>query len=85
MTAAPPPSRSERLALPAELTGLAQRVRAHGGRLLVVGGFVRDAGLGRASRDLDLEAYDLPPDTLLDARGKPRIGHRIRGEKGLEL
>jgi tRNA nucleotidyltransferase (CCA-adding enzyme) len=36
-------------------------VRAAGGRALAVGGCVRDACLGRASRDVDLEIFGLDP------------------------
>lgn len=39
---------------------IAQTVRDAGGRALVVGGWVRDALLGRPSKDLDLEVFGLP-------------------------
>jgi tRNA nucleotidyltransferase (CCA-adding enzyme) len=40
-------------------TRIAESVRAHGGRALVVGGWVRDQLLGRAAKDLDLEVYGI--------------------------
>ena len=43
---------------------IAGRVREAGGRALVVGGWVRDRIMARASKDLDLEVYGLPADTL---------------------
>jgi tRNA nucleotidyltransferase (CCA-adding enzyme) len=55
MTFPPPPD----LALT-----LARAVRDAGGRALVVGGWVRDALLNRASKDLDLEVYGLAADPL---------------------
>jgi tRNA nucleotidyltransferase (CCA-adding enzyme) len=43
---------------------LAEAVRAEGGRALVVGGWVRDQLLGRASKDLDLEVFGVQADRL---------------------
>ena len=43
---------------------LARAVRGHGGRALVVGGWVRDRLLGRVSKDLDLEVYGIPAENL---------------------
>ena len=40
-------------------------VARHGGRALVVGGFVRDRLLGRTSKDLDLEVFGVSQDDLL--------------------
>jgi tRNA nucleotidyltransferase (CCA-adding enzyme) len=54
--------------LPDELASavadLAQRVRRAGGRALLVGGCVRDALLGQAAKDADLEVFGLAPDAL---------------------
>lgn len=41
-------------------------VRAAGGRPYVVGGFVRDAIVGVASEDVDIEVYDLELSDLID-------------------
>lgn len=43
---------------------LARLVRAHGGRALVVGGFVRDRLLGRTSTDLDVEVFGIDQEQL---------------------
>ena len=43
---------------------IARLVRDHGGRALVVGGWVRDRLLGIPSKDVDLEVYGLPIDRL---------------------
>jgi tRNA nucleotidyltransferase (CCA-adding enzyme) len=45
-------------------TAIAQRVREHGGRALVVGGWVRDRILGRPGKDVDVEVYGLPAPAL---------------------
>jgi tRNA nucleotidyltransferase (CCA-adding enzyme) len=45
-------------------TSIARAVREHGGRALVVGGWVRDRVLGRPSKDLDLEIYGVEPRAL---------------------
>lgn len=52
--------------LPAEhpVHALASRVAAAGGRLLVVGGWVRDQLLGRPAKDLDLEVLGLDEAVL---------------------
>lgn len=55
----PPP-----LDLVAEARRIAEHIRAHGGRALAVGGFVRDRLLGRPSKDLDLEVFGVPQDQL---------------------
>jgi tRNA nucleotidyltransferase (CCA-adding enzyme) len=43
---------------------MARAVRARGGRALVVGGWVRDALLGREAKDLDVEVFGIPVDEL---------------------
>ena len=45
-------------------TVIARLVRQHGGRALVVGGWVRDRLLGRPGKDVDLEVYGLPAPRL---------------------
>ena len=35
-----------------------------GGRAVIVGGWVRDRLLGRASKDIDLEVFGVQPDQL---------------------
>ena len=51
-------------AVPAAALGIAGAVRAAGGRALIVGGWVRDRLLGRASKDVDLEVFGLPAASL---------------------
>src|SRR3954452_18938325 len=43
---------------------IARRVRDAGGRALIVGGWVRDRLMGRASKDVDLEVYGIPARDL---------------------
>ena len=43
---------------------IAREIQAHGGRALVVGGWVRDRLLGLDSKDLDLEVYGIPAAEL---------------------
>jgi tRNA nucleotidyltransferase (CCA-adding enzyme) len=50
--------------LPADALDIARRVRAAGGRALVVGGWVRDRMLDRTSKDVDLEVFGLEARTL---------------------
>jgi tRNA nucleotidyltransferase (CCA-adding enzyme) len=45
-------------------TAIARTVRDRGGRALIVGGWVRDQLLGRASKDLDLEVFGIPVTEL---------------------
>ena len=47
-----------------QATEIARVVRDHGGRALVVGGFVRDRLLGRESRELDMEVFGVPGERL---------------------
>ena len=60
--------RLEIVPLPSELAAavadVAQRVRAAGGRALLVGGCVRDALLGQTAKDADLEVFGVPPAAL---------------------
>jgi tRNA nucleotidyltransferase (CCA-adding enzyme) len=58
--AAPPPLPD----LVADARRVARAVAEHGGRALVVGGFVRDQLLGIPSKDLDLEVFGIPEDQL---------------------
>jgi tRNA nucleotidyltransferase (CCA-adding enzyme) len=44
----------------ATATAIAHLVREHGGRALLVGGWVRDRLLGREGKDVDVEVYGLP-------------------------
>jgi tRNA nucleotidyltransferase (CCA-adding enzyme) len=56
----------------ASALAIARAVRDHGGRALIVGGWVRDRIMGRAAKDIDLEVYGLPAErlrTVLDAFG----------------
>ena len=50
--------------LPIEANALAHTIFDAGGRLIVVGGFVRDALRGKTSKDLDFEVYGLAGSTL---------------------
>src|SRR5947209_15313060 len=49
---------------PEKVMRLARAVRDAGGRALLVGGCVRDALMGRASKDWDVEVYGLAPPSL---------------------
>lgn len=51
--------------LRAALDTIAVSVKRAGGRVLVVGGCVRDAALGISAKDLDLEVYGVEPEALL--------------------
>lgn len=66
--------RPESLGVPPPVRALAERLGEAGGRLLLVGGWVRDGCLGLAARDLDVELYDLDPATAF----------RVLREAGLE-
>ena len=56
---------AERLAV-----AIARRVGERGGRALVVGGWVRDRLLGRASKDLDLEVFGIAEPDLAALLGE---------------
>jgi tRNA nucleotidyltransferase (CCA-adding enzyme) len=45
---------------------IAEIVRDHGGRALLVGGWVRDRLIGRSSKDVDLEVFGVPAGALRD-------------------
>jgi len=54
-------------------TAIAGAVREHGGRALIVGGWVRDRLMGRESKDVDLEVYGVEAARLrqlLEAFGR---------------
>lgn len=51
--------------LPSRLLRIAEDIRKAGGRAFLVGGWVRDALLGKNCRDYDVEVYDLAQDELV--------------------
>lgn len=51
--------------LPNRLLLIANEIREAGGRCYLVGGWVRDALLGKNCRDYDVEVYDLTQDELV--------------------
>ena len=51
--------------LPNRLLSIAGEIREAGGRAFLVGGWVRDALLGKNCRDYDVEVYDLVQDELV--------------------
>lgn len=79
--------------IPHRLMQIAERIRAAGGKSFLVGGFVRDAMLGKASRDFDVEVYDIGQDALLKILsdfGRPNLVGKAFGvvhlaSKGLDL
>lgn len=79
--------------IPHRLMQIAERIRAAGGKCFLVGGFVRDAMLGKASRDFDVEVYDIGQDALLKILsdfGRPNLVGKAFGvvhlaSKGLDL
>ncbi|HSQ40896.1 MAG TPA: CCA tRNA nucleotidyltransferase [Fibrobacteraceae bacterium] len=54
-----------RQSLPPRLLRIAEEIHTANGRAFLVGGWVRDAWLGRESRDYDIEVYGLQQDELL--------------------
>ena len=66
--------------LPEEILALHRNLGRHGGRVVVVGGAVRDFLLNRnASKDLDLEVFGVSPDQLeavLKGFGKVQLAGR---------
>lgn len=65
----------------AEALALARAVAEAGGQALVVGGWVRDALLGGAPRDVDLEVFGLDPGALAQAAG--RRSHSVGADFGI--
>ena len=51
--------------LPNRLLSIASEIRDVGGRAFLVGGWVRDALLGKDCRDYDVEVYDITQDELV--------------------
>ena len=51
--------------IPNRLLSIAGDIRSAGGRAFLVGGWVRDALLGKDCRDYDIEVYDLTQDELV--------------------
>ena len=51
--------------LPGRLLKIAGDIREAGGRAFLVGGWVRDALLGKSCRDYDVEVYDMAQDALV--------------------
>lgn len=51
--------------LPSRLLQIAEDIRSAGGRAFLVGGWVRDALLGKNCRDYDVEVYDLDQEQLI--------------------
>ena len=56
--------------LPGRLLKIAGDIREAGGRAFLVGGWVRDALLGRPCRDYDVEVYDMAQDALVPILSK---------------
>ena len=56
--------------LPGRLLKIAGDIREAGGRAFLVGGWVRDALLGKPCRDYDVEVYDMAQDALVPILSK---------------
>ena len=56
--------------LPGRLLKIAGDIRDAGGRAFLVGGWVRDALLGKPCRDYDIEVYDMAQDALVPLLSK---------------
>ncbi len=50
-----------------------QKIQDHNGKCYVVGGFVRDVFLGRESKDIDIEVYNIEFDELVKLFGRDAI------------
>jgi len=81
------------LDLPPAVRRVLAALDAAGGRSFVVGGAVRDAVLGRAVTDFDVEAYGLPADRLestlrslgrVDAVGQAFTVFKVTGLEGMD-
>jgi tRNA nucleotidyltransferase (CCA-adding enzyme) len=55
--------------VPELVRAIAGTIAAQGGRALIVGGWVRDRLMGRASKDIDLEVFGVPADRLREILG----------------
>ena len=51
--------------IPGRLLRIVRDIRDAGGRAFLVGGWVRDALLGKNCRDYDIEVYDMTQDALV--------------------
>lgn len=79
--------------VPERLLRISQEIQTAGGRSYLVGGFVRDALLGRTCRDYDVEVYDITEDALLGILrryGRPNLVGKAFGvihlaSRGLDL
>lgn len=79
--------------VPERLLRISQEIQTAGGRSYLVGGFVRDALLGRDCRDYDVEVYDITEDALLEilrGYGRPNLVGKAFGvihlaSRGLDL
>lgn len=55
--------------IPASVIDVLKAIRDEGGLGIVVGGAVRDAILGKPSKDIDIEVYNIPSDKLFSVLG----------------
>ncbi len=56
--------------VPSTVMSMLQAIRDAGGLGMIIGGAVRDAILGKPSKDIDIEVYGLPGDKLQQVLGK---------------
>lgn len=56
--------------IPARVLDVLRAIREAGGKGILIGGSVRDAILGKVGKDIDIEVYGLPGDTLFDLLGR---------------
>jgi tRNA nucleotidyltransferase (CCA-adding enzyme) len=80
--------------VPEKVLKLAQRVRAEGGRALLVGGCVRDTLMGTEPKDWDVEVYQIEPERLralleefgrVDAVGEAFTVYKVGSELDVSL